>query len=94
MRKEPEFFGEQELVLIYVAKRLKEALKLEGLLTEQAVDYLVEPDTYSGGIIFRTQRVGAFFYVTPEADEQARRVLTGNGFRPHELQDTPKSSQS
>jgi hypothetical protein len=85
MRKEPEFFGEQELVLIYIAKRLKEALKLESLLTEQAVDYLVEPDTYSGGIIFRTQRVGAFFYVAPEADEQARRVLTENGYRSHAL---------
>jgi hypothetical protein len=85
MRKEPDFFGEQELVLIYIAKRLKEALKLESLLTERSVDYLVEPDTYSGGIIFRSQRVGAFFYVAPEAGEQARQVLTENGYRPHEL---------
>jgi hypothetical protein len=85
MRKEPDFFGEQELVLIYIAKRLKEALKLESLLTERSVDYLVEPDTYSGGIIFRSQRVGAFFYVAPETGEQARQVLTENGSRPHEL---------
>jgi hypothetical protein len=85
MRREPEFFGEQELVLIYIAKRLKEALKLEGLLAENSVDYLVEPDTYSGGIIFRTQRVGAFFYVAPEAGGQARRVLAENGYHAHEL---------
>ncbi len=85
MRKEPEFFGDQELALIYIAKRLKEALRLETLLTEHAVDYLVEPDRYSGGIIFRTERVGAFFYVAPAAEQNARRLLTDNGYRPHEL---------
>ncbi len=65
MRREPGFFGEQDLALIYVAKRLRDALKLEKLLTDSAIDYLVEPDRYTGGIIFRTERVGAFFYVAP-----------------------------
>ena len=61
MRREPDFFDEQDLDLVYVAKKLKEALRLEEVLTAAGFDYLVEPDRYSGGIIFRTERVGAFF---------------------------------
>ena len=81
MRREADFFEERELELIYIAKRLKEALRLETALTDSAVDYAVEPDTYSGGVIFRSQRIGAFFYVLPEAAEHARFVMQEHGFR-------------
>jgi hypothetical protein len=84
MRKEPDYFGDQDLALIYVAKKLKQALALEELLTAAGVDYLVEPDRYSGGIVFRTERVGAFFYVAPAAEEAARRLLSDHGYRPYE----------
>ncbi len=84
MRRDPDFFGDRELTLIYIAKRLREALKLEALLTESALDYLVEPDRYTGGVVFRSERVGAFFYVSPESEEAARHVLRGHGYRPHE----------
>jgi hypothetical protein len=84
MRQEPEFFGDRELVLVYIAKRLREALGLEKLLTEAGLDYLVEPDHYSGGLIFRSERIGAFFYVPPESEEEVRRLLTQRGYRPHE----------
>ena len=84
MRREPEFFGEQELSLVYIAKRLREALKLESLLTRAGVDYLVEADRYQGGVVFRSERVGAFFYVLPGAAEAARRLLRDNGYRPQE----------
>jgi len=77
-----EFFGERELALIYIAKRLSEAKKLEGLLTAAGLDYLVEADRYHGGIIFRSERVGAFFYVPEETAEAARRVLQDHGYRP------------
>jgi len=86
MRREPDFFEEREMELIYIARRLKEALRLESALTESAVDYAVEPDVYSGGVIFRSERVGAFFYVLPEAAEQAREVMQQHGFRFHEFQ--------
>lgn len=33
MQRAPEHFGDQELTLIYIAKRLTEALRLENLLT-------------------------------------------------------------
>lgn len=82
MRRQPEFFDDREPVLLYIAKRLSEALKIEKLLTEAGTDYLVEPDRYHGGVIFRAERVGAFFYVAPEAAEAARQVLRGHGYRP------------
>ena len=46
MKQDPDYFGEQELALVYVAKKLKEALRLEQLLTDAGVDYLVEPDLF------------------------------------------------
>jgi hypothetical protein len=77
MRREPDYFGEDvELVLVYIAKKLKEALAIETLFTESGLDYLVEPDTYAGGVIFRTERTGAFFYVAPENQFAARALLT------------------
>ena len=83
MRRDPDFFGEGELILVYIAKKLEEALRLEKILTDAGLDYLVEPDKYSGGIIFRSERVGAFFYVAPELDAAARDVMARDGFRPY-----------
>ncbi len=73
---------EQDGVLVYVAKRLKEALAIEELFKAAGLEYLVEPDTYSGGIIFRTQRTGAFFYVAPDDEAKAREILEGSGHKP------------
>jgi hypothetical protein len=83
MRREADFFGERELPLIYIAKRLKDALAMEKMLTEAGLDYLVETDTYRGGIIFVSERVGAFFYVGPEQEEQARQALVAHGWKPY-----------
>jgi hypothetical protein len=82
--REPDFFEDRELPLIYVAKKLKEALALEKLLTDSGLDYLVEPDRYSGGIIFRSERIGAFFYVAPEDEEAARKVMLAGGYKPYQ----------
>jgi len=83
MRQEPDFFGDQELALIYVAKKLKDALRLEEELTKAGFDYAVEPDTYSGGVVFLSERVGAFFYVTPADEERARAAMAQAGYRPY-----------
>ncbi len=83
MRCEPDHFGDQELTLLYIAKRLNEALRLETLLTNAGLDYLVEPDRYSGGLIFRSERVGAFFYVAPGDEGAAKDTLSRSGFRPY-----------
>lgn len=84
MRRGPEFLEDQEGVLIYIARKLREALALEELLTASGVDYLVEADHYRGGFIFQTTRVGAFFYVRPDTAELARQLLARNGYRPYE----------
>ena len=81
MRRDPSFFEDQEMDLIYIARKLKEALSLESALTESGVEYVVEPDKYSGGVIFRSERVGAFFYVLPDSTEHAREVMRKHGFQ-------------
>ena len=86
MQQEPEHFSDQELTLIYIAKRLTEALRLESLLTEAGLDYLVEPDKYSGGLIFQTERVGAFFYVAPGDEGAAKDTLSRHGFSPYKTE--------
>ena len=84
MRKEPDFFGEEDLALIYIAKTLKESLAVEDRLTERGMDYLVEPDSYTGGVIFRRSRVGAFFYVRHDDRGRGHHVLTEHGYKPYE----------
>jgi hypothetical protein len=81
MRREADFFGDREMDLIYIAKKLQEALRLESAFTQSGVDYAVETDKYVGGVLFRSERVGAFFYVLPEAAAQARDIMRQHGFR-------------
>lgn len=71
---------EEELVLVYIAKKLKEALAIEELFKQSGLDYVVEPDTYSGGIIFRTERTGAFFYVVQQNQTIALDLLKHAGY--------------
>ena len=46
------------------------------------LDYAVETDTYRGGMIFVSERVGAFFYVEPETEPSVRELMRTNRFRP------------
>ena len=84
MRRLDEEFAASELALVYIAKRLKDAKRLEDLLTGAGVDYLVETDTYRGGFIFVSERVGAFFYVQPAAETACRELMAQRGFKPYE----------
>jgi hypothetical protein len=83
MKQDADFFEDKEAILIYIAKKLKEALALEEVLTRAGVDYGVEPDRYKGGFVFQSERVGAFFYVLEETAEAARLVLSTHGYRPY-----------
>jgi hypothetical protein len=85
MQRDVEFFGDTDLSLLYVAKKLKEALALEEVLTGAEIDYLVEPDTYRGGMIFVSERIGAFFYVDPDKLDAAQHVLRANKYKPYEI---------
>jgi hypothetical protein len=82
MRQDAEFFNDQEMDLIYIGKRLADAQALEEQLSEAGWEYYVEPDEYSGGFLFKTQRTGAFFYVLLEKAPEARRFLEEKGYKP------------
>jgi len=82
MKQDASFFEGKEPVLIYIAKRLKDALRLEAIFTTAGVDYGVEADEYRAGVIFRTVRAGAFFYVLPETVNRAVEVLHQHGYKP------------
>ncbi len=82
MKKDAEDFGDEELDLVFVAKRLRDATRLEQILTDAGLDFAVEPEEYIGGFVFKTKRIGAFFYVRPEVVDQARSTLVANSFNP------------
>jgi len=84
MRQEPSYFEGKEPVLIYIAKRLKDALRLEEIFTAAGLDYGVEADEYRAGVIFRSVRAGAFFYVLGENVAAAHEVMRAKGYRPYE----------
>ena len=81
MKKEADWFEGREPQLIYIAKRLREAQRLEKALDAADVNYGVEADAYQGGVIFRRTRIGAFFYVLPEDRGRADEAMTEGGFR-------------
>jgi hypothetical protein len=83
MKQEASFFDGHEPELVYIAKRLRDALEIERLFDAAGLDFGVETDTYTGGIVFRSERVGAFFYVLKDAGEAARKVLEAHGFKPN-----------
>ena len=84
MRQEPEFFGDRELSLLYMARRLRDALRLEDVLTKSGIDYYIETGTYEAGLIFRSELTGAFFYVNPEDLEPSQKLLLANRFKPYD----------
>jgi hypothetical protein len=84
MRQDASYFEDHDPILIYIAKRLNDALRLESILTEAGLDYGVEADQYIGGFLFKRERTGAFFYVLPDMLEATRRVMLNSGYRPYE----------
>ena len=84
MKQEASYFEGKEPALIYIAKKLRDALRLETVFAESGIDYGVEADNYKGGVIFTSVRTGAFFYVLPETVQAAHEVMRRNGFKPFE----------
>ena len=83
MKQDASYFEDKSPELIYIAKKLRDALRLESVLTEAGIDYGVEADEYRGGIIFATTRTGAFFYVLPESEPAALEVMRRGGYKPY-----------
>ncbi len=81
MRRDADFFGDRELVLIFMARRLKHALAVEKLFGECGLDYFLETGPYQSGLLFPTARVGVFFYTAPEEETRARQLLQERGYK-------------
>jgi hypothetical protein len=84
MRREPDFFEDQEIVLIYMARRLKKALAVERIFTDSGLDYHLETGSYQSGLLFRTTKVGVFFYTRLQDAESARSLLLENGYKTYQ----------
>jgi len=85
MKQDASYFEDKSPELIYIAKKLRDALRLESVFTEAGIDYGVETDEYKGGIVFSSVRTGAFFYVLPESLPAAREIMLRNRFKPFEM---------
>jgi hypothetical protein len=83
MRCDLDFFEGAELHLLYMARRLREALAVETVLGQDGLEYLVEPGPYEGGLLFRRELIGAYFYVRPTDLPRAREVLLRHKYRPY-----------
>jgi hypothetical protein len=83
MKQTASYFEGKTPILVYIAKRLRDALRLEKVFESAGMDFGVEADEYVGGMVFRTTRVGAFFYVLPEMVESAHEIMLRNGYKPY-----------
>jgi len=81
MRRDADFFEDREMDLIYIAKNLKEALRLENALTESGVEYAVETDQYSGGLRSQHARRSVSSTSCRRHSSRRARSCTGIGFR-------------
>lgn len=88
MRRDEAFFEGRELELVHVARKLREALRIEELFTGAGVEYLVRADRYRATLFFfPVERVGAFFYVLPADAASCRELVAANGFQPVEVEE-------
>jgi hypothetical protein len=79
MRREPDFYGEEELILVYLARRLRDALAVEKIFEASGLDYALETGPYQSGLLFRSSKVGVYFYVRPQDAAQALTSLSKHG---------------
>jgi hypothetical protein len=73
---EPEALSEPERV--YVAATLREALRVEEVLTASGVDYIVQVEEFATSLLF-SARHGAVFYVATGQAAYCRHRLTAEG---------------
>jgi hypothetical protein len=73
-RRDPEAFGDLELLLAFVAGRVGEAERAEEALTSAGIDYCLEAVEFSQGLL-AWSRTGLGFYVLPAQAAAARREL-------------------
>ena len=76
-RVEPEQVRDPER--IFAARSLRVALRVEEWLTAAGVDYAVQVEPIGRSLLFRTERMGAVFYVNAGQAAYCREQLTAAG---------------
>jgi hypothetical protein len=77
-RVDPEAFDEREVTPVFVAATLAEAMRVEHLLTERGVNYLVSVEPV-GSTLFGSTRHGALFSVLASQALYCASLLTDAG---------------
>jgi hypothetical protein len=70
----------QDLERVFIARTLRQARKVEDLLTEAGIDYAVQVEPYGRSLLFGTIRHGAAFYVAAAQGTHCRDLLIRAGF--------------
>lgn len=77
---------------VFVAWSLRAARRVEELLTENAVDYVVEVESLGRSFLFGSDRRAAVFYVTSSRATDCRSRLTGAGLGRGVVGESPGAS--
>lgn len=73
---------------VFIAATLREALRVEDLLTADGVNYAVQVEPYGTSLLF-SQRNGAAFYVPASQAAFCRQRLTSEGLGRGVVEDPP-----
>ncbi len=87
-RIEPGALSDPEQV--YLAATLREARRIEALLTARGVNYATQVEVLGGSSLFGSLRHGAGFYVTAAQAEYCRDALAQAGFSSGIVHDTER----
>ena len=68
-------FANRETCLIFLARNVREATRVEALLNGQEIDYTIELERYVTGIIVASERSGLGFHVLAGQAEFCRALL-------------------
>jgi hypothetical protein len=80
-RIEFEKFSDPEIIRIYIAKNIKEAEKIEKLLTDNHIDYAISLEPFLPPSLLQSERMGAAFYVQSAQEALCRQLITDEGLQ-------------
>jgi hypothetical protein len=75
---DPAEFEDIDARLIFLARTIKEAERVEQILNDQGIDFTVQLEFYLAGILFTRERAGIGFYVYADQAESCRELLRRN----------------
>ncbi len=80
-RVDAETFAGKDTVRVYIAARVREALRVEQRLSVLGIDYVVEIEPYQTRLLglLPVEYRGATFYVLADCAESCRRALVEAG---------------